>query len=62
MIGRFGIITPDGYPRIVPVNFVSIDDNIYFHGASEEKKYFCLQKRGKFTFAVDKEYSYLPSY
>jgi len=37
-IGQVGIITPDGYPRVVPINFVAIGDKIYFHTAREGEK------------------------
>ncbi|MBU0982801.1 MAG: pyridoxamine 5'-phosphate oxidase family protein, partial [candidate division Zixibacteria bacterium] len=31
-IGNLGIVTPDGYPRVVPVNFAVIGETVYFHG------------------------------
>jgi hypothetical protein len=61
-IGRVGIITPDGYPRIVPVNYVAIDTHIFFHGAPEGEKYEAFARGDKVSFAVDIPYSTIPSY
>ncbi len=61
-IGRVGIITPDGYPRIVPVNYVAIDSHIFFHGAPEGEKYAVFEGGNRVSFAVDMAYSTIPSY
>jgi hypothetical protein len=34
-VGRLGTIGQDGYPRIKPLNFVYVNDRIYFHSARE---------------------------
>ncbi len=60
--GRVGIITPDGYPRIVPVNYVAIDTHIFFHGATEGEKYEAFARGGRISFAVDIPYATIPSY
>jgi len=61
-VGRLGIITPDGYPRVVPVNFAAIGDKVYFHGASSGEKYDALAANQKVTFSIDLAYSAIPSY
>lgn len=61
MVGRVGIITKDGYPRIIPVNFVLMNKMIYFHGATGGEKYELVKQSPKVTFQIDKVYSYLPS-
>lgn len=61
-VGYLGIITKDGYPRVVPVNFVSIERVIYFHGAVEGEKFDILKGSPKITFSVDIPLSIIPSY
>ena len=61
-VGQLGIVDKNGYPRIVPVNFVLYDENIYFHGALEGEKYDLLKDHPKVTFSVYQPYSYIPSY
>ena len=61
-VGQLGVVDTNDYPRIVPVNFVLYNGNIYFHGALEGEKYELLQKNPKVTFSVYQPYSYIPSY
>jgi nitroimidazol reductase NimA-like FMN-containing flavoprotein (pyridoxamine 5'-phosphate oxidase superfamily) len=61
-IGYLGIETPDGYPRVVPVDFVTMERVIYFHGATAGEKYEVLVKTPKVTFSADIPYSVIPSY
>jgi uncharacterized protein len=61
-VGRVGIIAPDGYPRIVPVNYVAVDSHIFFHGAPDGEKYAVFTAGGMVSFAVDMPYSTIPSY
>ena len=37
-IGRMATIGRDGFPYITPVNYVSLDGNIYFHCAPKGEK------------------------
>jgi len=60
-IGYLGIMTPNGYPRIVPLNFVAIERRIYFHGATEGEKFEALTSEPKVTFNVDRLYAIIPS-
>jgi nitroimidazol reductase NimA-like FMN-containing flavoprotein (pyridoxamine 5'-phosphate oxidase superfamily) len=61
-VGHIGIITPDGYPRVVPVNFVNIGDRIYIHGADTGEKFEAFWTNQKVTFEIDLPYSLIPSY
>ena len=61
-VGYLGIITPDGYPRTVPVNFVAIGDRVYFHGAATGEKHDALADGPKVTFCIAVPYSTIPSY
>ncbi len=61
-VGYLGILTTDGYPRVIPVNFAMYENNIYFHGAIAGEKFDLLQQSPKVTFSIDLPYSYIPSY
>lgn len=61
-IGRVGLVTKDGYARIIPVNFVEQKQIIYFHGALEGEKYELFCSNPKVTFQIEKAYSLIPSY
>jgi nitroimidazol reductase NimA-like FMN-containing flavoprotein (pyridoxamine 5'-phosphate oxidase superfamily) len=61
-VGHVGILTPDGYPRVVPVNFATVGDRVYFHGASSGEKYDAFAARQKVTFSIDLPYSAIPSH
>lgn len=62
VIGCVGLVDNNGFPRIVPLNFVAIDKNIYFHGALDGEKYDLVQSSPKATFSVHIPYSFVPSY
>lgn len=61
-IGHLGIIDTEGYPRIVPLNFVWMDGAVYFHGALDGEKFEIFKSQPKVTFSVDMPYSMMPSY
>ncbi len=61
-VGYLGIHDPDGYPRVVPLNFLLNNQNIYFHGALEGEKFEILSKSPKVTFCIVESYSIIPSY
>lgn len=62
MVGYLGILTSDGYPRVVPVNFVAKGQIIYIHGAVAGEKYEAIKANPRVTFSVDIPYSVIPSY
>jgi len=61
-VGYLGIITPDGYPRVVPMNFAADGETIYLHGATEGELFAVLSQQPKVTFSIDLDYAYIPSY
>ena len=58
-IGRMATNGKDGYPYIVPVNFVSLGGNIYFHCAPRGEKLDNLIRDPKVCFEVDVPLSYI---
>ncbi|MBF0170510.1 MAG: pyridoxamine 5'-phosphate oxidase family protein [Nitrospinae bacterium] len=61
LTGQLGIADNNGWPRIVPVNFVCHNDRIYFHGARDGEKFALFAGRPKVCFSVYDEFSYIPS-
>lgn len=62
IVGHLGLITPSGFPRIVPLNFVAINDVVYFHGAKSGEKFEILKNSPLVSFSIDIPYSFIPSY
>lgn len=60
--GYMGVVTPDGWPTVVPLNFVFVDGRIYFHGAGEGEKMESLAGEPRVTFTVAEGFSIVPSY
>jgi nitroimidazol reductase NimA-like FMN-containing flavoprotein (pyridoxamine 5'-phosphate oxidase superfamily) len=60
--GVLGILTPDGWPSAVPLNFVFADGRIYFHGAGEGEKMAAIEHDARATFTVAEGYAIVPSY
>ena len=58
-IGRMATNGQDGYPYIIPVNFVNLDGNIYFHCAPRGEKLDNLIRDPKVCFEVDVPLSYI---
>jgi len=61
-VGYLGITTRDGYPRVVPVNFISKESTVYFHGALEGEKAELIRGEPLVTFHANIPYSIIPSY
>ena len=61
-VGYLGINDPDGYPRLVPLNFLLLDDCICFHGAIEGEKFEVLKQEPRVSFAIVQPYAIIPSY
>jgi len=49
-------------PYAVPLNFVRIEENIYFHGALKNKKMKMLEKNPYVSFSVVESYSIIASF
>lgn len=58
-IGRMATIGLDGFPYITPVNYVSLDGNIYFHCAPKGEKLDNLNRNPRVCFEVDVPLSYI---
>lgn len=60
--GRFATLDESGFPQIVPMNFVFLDDSIYMHSHTRGEKLDNLARNMNAGFEVDHEYEFLPSY
>ena len=60
--GRISSIDEDGYPQIIPMNFVFINDTIYLHSHTKGEKLDNIRRNQKVGFEVDKSLEFLPSY
>jgi len=58
-IGRIATIDSDGYPYITPLNFVFMDENIYFHCARQGERLDNISADPRVCFEVDMPLSYL---
>jgi len=52
----------DNKPYAVPLNFVRIEENIYFHGALKNKKMKMLEQNPHVSFSVVESYSIIASF
>ena len=60
--GRISSIDENGYPQIIPMNFVFIDDAVYMHSHIRGEKLDNIRRNQKVGFEVDKSLEFLPSY
>ena len=60
--GRVASIDADGYPQIIPMNFVFTNDVIYMHSHVKGEKLENIMRNNKVGFEVDKNLEFLPSY
>ena len=60
--GRIASIDKDGFPQIIPMNFVYIDGCIYMHSHIRGEKIKNITQNSKVGFEVDRELEFLPSY
>ncbi len=60
--GRICSIDKDGYPQIIPMNFVYADNAIYMHSHIRGEKLENITKNHKVGFEVDQSLEFLPSY
>lgn len=61
-VGRIATIDKNGYPQIIPMNFVFLDDVIYMHSHTKGEKLENVSQNEKVGFEVDRELEFLPSY
>ncbi len=61
-VGRICSIDKDGFPQIIPMNFVFLNDAIYMHSHTRGEKLDNIRNNSKVGFEVDRELEFLPSY
>jgi len=59
-VGFLGTVGKDGYPYVTPLNFVLVEDKIYFHCAREGHKIDNLKFNPKVCFTAVKNSGVLP--
>ena len=60
--GRISSVDENGYPQIIPMNFVFINDAVYMHSHIRGEKLDNIRRNKKVGFEVDKSLEFLPSY
>ena len=61
-VGRISSIDENGYPQIIPMNFVFLNDYVYMHSHIKGEKIDNINRNNKVGFEVDRELEFLPSY
>lgn len=61
-VGRIATIDKNGFPQVIPMNFVFANNFIYMHSHVNGEKLDNIESNSKTGFEVDKELEYLPSY
>lgn len=61
-IGRIATIDEKGFPQVIPMNFVFLNDSVYMHSHVRGEKLDNIVRDGKSGFEVDRELEFLPSY
>ncbi|HKZ61837.1 MAG TPA: pyridoxamine 5'-phosphate oxidase family protein [Nitrososphaera sp.] len=60
--GRVASIDKDGYPQVIPMNFVYADGAIYMHSHPFGEKLDNIRRNPSVGFEVDQHICFLPSY
>ncbi len=61
-VGRISSIDENGFPQIIPMNFVFLNDAIYIHSHVKGEKLNNISRNNKVGFESDRELEFLPSY
>lgn len=61
-VGRICSIDKDGFPQIIPMNFIFLNDAIYMHSHPRGEKLENIRSNSKVGFEADRELEFLPSY
>lgn len=61
-VGRIASIDANGFPQIIPMNFVFLNDAIYMHSHVKGEKLDNISQNNQVGFEVDRELEFLPSY
>jgi nitroimidazol reductase NimA-like FMN-containing flavoprotein (pyridoxamine 5'-phosphate oxidase superfamily) len=59
--GTLALVTPQGTPLQVPLNFVRLEDHLYFHGSPAGEKIETLRQNSAASFLVVDPHALLPS-
>ena len=60
--GRVSSIDKEGFPQVIPMNFVYANNAIYMHSHPRGEKLENISKNQKVGFEVDQSLEFLPSY
>ena len=61
-VGRISSIDANGFPQIIPMNFVFRNDAVYMHSHVKGEKLDNISQNNKVGFEADRELEFLPSY
>jgi len=61
-VGRMSSIDENGFPQIIPMNFVFLNDAVYMHSHVKGEKLDNIFRNNKVGFEADRELEFLPSY
>lgn len=61
-VGRVASIDENGFPQIIPMNFVFLNDVVYMHSHVKGEKLDNIARNNKVGFEADRELEFLPSY
>ena len=61
-VGRISSIDVNGFPQIIPMNFVFLNNTIYMHSHVKGEKLDNISRNEKVGFEADRELEFLPSY
>ncbi|MGI0003714.1 MAG: pyridoxamine 5'-phosphate oxidase family protein [Candidatus Nitrosotenuis sp.] len=61
-VGRICSVDSEGFPQVIPMNFVFLDGVIYMHSHTRGEKLDNIKNNDKVGFEVDRELEFLPSY
>ncbi|QLH04967.1 flavin-nucleotide-binding protein [Nitrosopumilus oxyclinae] len=61
-VGRVASIDVNGFPQIIPMNFVFLNDAVYMHSHVKGEKLDNIARNNKVGFESDRELEFLPSY
>ncbi len=61
-VGRISSIDKNGFPQIIPMNFVFLNDAVYMHSHVKGEKLDNIIQNNKVGFESDRELEFLPSY
>ncbi|MDH5462890.1 MAG: pyridoxamine 5'-phosphate oxidase family protein [Nitrosopumilus sp.] len=61
-VGRLSSIDQNGFPQIIPMNFVFLNDVVYMHSHIRGEKLDNISRNNRVGFEADRELEFLPSY